>query len=96
MKEIIALKNEIKQFISEYNVENHEKAKVKSEDLIQKYSQNIELMQVIGIIFAQNSKYEDAIKIFKKILEKDLQSIEALINIGLAYYELNMLVHTSV
>jgi len=85
------LRNEIKTFTSEYSVENHEQAKIKANNLIKKYPQKIELLKVIGIVFAQNKKIEDAIKIFKKILAIDPQSIDTIINIGNAYYELNQL-----
>ena len=83
------IESHINQFISEYSIKNHKQAKIQIENLIKKYPNEKKLLQTAGILFAQNKKFEDAIKIFKKILEKDLQSVEALINIGLAYYESN-------
>lgn len=87
---MITLK-EIKKFISEYNVSNHKQACAKAEILIQKYPQNTKLLKVIGVIFANNKKFNDAITVFKKILDHNPQSIEALINVGVAYYESNKL-----
>ena len=46
---------------------------------------------MLAILFAQNRKIEDAIAIFKKILNKEPKSIDTFINIGLAYSEMNKL-----
>ena len=46
-------------------------------------------MKSIGILFAQNKKIEDACIIFNKILNINPQDIDSLINMGIAYYELN-------
>ena len=82
------IKDKINQIISEYQVKNHEQIKAKADNLIQKYSRNIKLFEVLAILFAQNRKIEDAIAIFKKILNKEPKSIDTFINIGLAYSEM--------
>ena len=85
------LKDKINQIISEYHVENHEQAKMEAENLIQKYSEDLESFGILAIVFAQNGKINDAIAIFQKILSKEPKSIDTLINIGLAYSEINKL-----
>ena len=65
------IESHINQFISEYSIKNHQQAKIKIENLIKKYPNEIKLLQTIGIFFAQNKKFEDAILIFNKILKKD-------------------------
>ena len=88
---MISPKEDINKFVSEYLVENHEQALARAGNLIQKYPREIKLLQILGITFAQNNKFKDAIVIFKKILNHDLQSIETFINIGITYYEFNKL-----
>ena len=65
---------EIKQFISEYNVKKHPQALEKSATLINKYPNDINLLQAIAITFAHNKKFDDAIKIFEKIQTFKIQS----------------------
>ena len=89
----MSIERHINEFISEYSVKNHQQAKIKIDNLIKKYPNEKKLLQTAGILFAQNKKFEDAIKIFKKILEKDQQSVETLINIGITYYESNKFDH---
>ena len=61
------LENDINKFVYEYHVTNHEEAKIRANNLINKYPKNTKLLITLGILFAQNSKIEDAIIIFKKI-----------------------------
>ena len=85
------LGNEINKFISGYRVANHEEEVQKANILIQKHPYEIELLQAIGILFAQNKKIDDASLIFKKILDIDPLNVDTLINMGIACYELNKL-----
>ena len=83
------LKDTINQIISEYHVEKHVQIKAKVENLMKKYSEDVKLFEVLAIVFAQNSKIDDAIVIFAKILNKEPKSIDTLMNISLAYFEKN-------
>ena len=85
MKEVKDLDQELKQFVSEYSVENHNYAKKKAGILFAKNSKDISLFNTIGVLFLQNKKYEDSIKVFKKLINlnpKDINTLKMSIKAG--------------
>ena len=89
MKEVKDLDQELKQFVSEYSVENHNYAKKKAGILFTKNPKDISLFNTIGVLFLQNKKYEDAITVLQKVINLDPKDVNSYHNLGVAWTQLN-------
>ena len=83
------LDQELKQFVSEYSVENHNYAKKRAGILFTKNPKDISLFNTIGVLFLQNKKYEDSIKVFKKLINLNPKDINTYHNLGVAWTQLD-------
>ena len=78
------LDQELKQFVFGYRSENHNYAKQQADILFDKYPKDIVLLNTIGVLFLQNKKFEDSIKVFKKLLVLKPKDVNIYHNLGIA------------
>ena len=62
---------------------NFDDAKYIVDQLISEHPNNVDFLNILGIIFLETEKYLDAEKIFKKILDYNSNSFEAYYNLGI-------------
>jgi len=83
------LKDKIKSIFTKLNENRLHEAEKDALNLLNKNKDSVEVENVLAIVYATKKNYPEAINILKKILHKNPQFSDALINMGNIYRDLN-------
>ena len=71
-----------------YNSNHLDEVIIQAHNLISKYSYSLDILNILGITLNAKFKYNDAIKIFNKIISIDPNFYQAHFNLGISYQHL--------
>ena len=88
-KKLINFEKKLKEFVFNYRIKNHDQAKKNANLLFKQHPSNVGLFITVGVLFLQNKKYEDAIKVFQKAISLNPKDVNTYHNLGIAWTQLN-------
>ena len=81
----------LEEILSHFNQDNFLKAEALASTLIKQYSNNMFLLKILGVIYARQGKFNEALEYNKRVISVNVKDSEGYNNLGLCYKNLDQI-----